>query len=66
MQYRADEKIRFFSSLLGDLLPHVEGFVDATERSLSTSCPHLLRASTPFFVAKKDVDGRDKPGHDAR
>src|SRR5258708_11749899 len=29
------------------------------------SCPGLTRASTPFFfVASKDVDGRDKPGRD--
>src|SRR5258708_39980292 len=29
------------------------------------SCPGLTRASTPFFfVASKDVDGRDKPRHD--
>src|SRR5581483_4492904 len=28
------------------------------------SCPHLLRASTPYFSEKKNVDGRDKPGHD--
>jgi hypothetical protein len=23
-----------------------------------------MRASTPFFACGKDVDGRDKPGHD--
>jgi hypothetical protein len=29
------------------------------------SCPALCRASTPFFLPKKQgVDGRDKPGHD--
>ena len=27
------------------------------------SCPDLVRAST-FLPQKKDVDGRDKPGHD--
>src|SRR5258705_13938629 len=30
---------------------------------LSTSCPVLCRASTPFF-SRRDVDGRDKAGHD--
>jgi urease accessory protein len=32
----------------------------------TTSCPRLSRASTPLRQdgAKKDVDGRDKPGHD--
>src|SRR5262245_1068991 len=30
------------------------------------SCPRLSRASTSYFVSvTKDVDGRDKPGHDA-
>jgi hypothetical protein len=29
------------------------------------SCPALCRASTPFLLqGRKDVDGRDKPGHD--
>jgi hypothetical protein len=28
------------------------------------SCPHLLRASTSCLGGSKDVDGRDKPGHD--
>ena len=33
---------------------------------LSTSCPGLSRASTPSTDRlKQDVDGRDKPGHDA-
>ena len=32
----------------------------------SASCPGLSRASTSFFAAmQEDVDGRDKPGHDA-
>jgi thioredoxin reductase len=34
--------------------------------SLSPSCPDLIRASTPSLAAPKDVDGRVKPGHDAR
>src|SRR6185503_8200203 len=29
-----------------------------------SSCPGLTRASTTFAAAEKDVDGRDKPGHD--
>jgi hypothetical protein len=31
-----------------------------------SSCPRLSRASTSFLHKVKDVDGRDKPGHDAR
>src|SRR6185295_2685975 len=31
---------------------------------LAPSCPALCRASTPYFLMKQDVDGRDKPGHD--
>ena len=30
-----------------------------------SSCPALCRASTPL-QQQKDVDGRDKPGHDER
>jgi hypothetical protein len=39
---------------------------DRSQPSASdSSCPALCRASTSFFVgASKDVDGRDKPGHD--
>src|SRR5437867_3945622 len=29
-----------------------------------SSCPALSRPSTSFFFSNKDVDGRDKPGHD--
>src|SRR5206468_4109014 len=29
-----------------------------------SSCPALGRASTPCVPCGKDVDGRDKPGHD--
>jgi len=33
--------------------------------SFNPSCPALCRASTSLYVlCKKDVDGRDKPGHD--
>jgi hypothetical protein len=33
--------------------------------SFSSSCPGLSRASTYFVAARlKDMDGRDKPGHD--
>src|SRR5260370_21255013 len=40
---------------------------DETEAPLPPSCPRLSRASTPFLRAfsEKDVDGRDKPRHDA-
>ncbi len=32
---------------------------------LLSSCPALCRASTSWMsVHRKDVDGRDKPGHD--
>src|SRR5262245_41772138 len=37
-----------------------------TSPHTQSSCPGLSRASTTFVAAKKDVDGRDKPGHDAR
>jgi len=30
----------------------------------TSSCPALCRASTSWFPREKDVDGRDKPGHD--
>jgi penicillin-binding protein 1C len=30
----------------------------------SSSCPGLTRASTVLAAAEKDVDGRDRPGHD--
>jgi len=29
-----------------------------------SSCPDLIRASTPFLAAPEDVDDRVKPGHD--
>ena len=32
--------------------------------STSSSCPASCRASTSWSPRKKDVDGRDKPGHD--
>jgi hypothetical protein len=34
--------------------------------TLSTSWPDLFRPSTTCVWGKKDVDGRDKRGHDAR
>src|SRR3954454_8150599 len=34
------------------------------ESHLSPSCPGLSRASTSLLVARKSVDGRDKPSHD--
>jgi hypothetical protein len=34
---------------------------------LSSSCPTLCRASTSWLrFSKKDVDGRDEPGHDEK
>ena len=33
-------------------------------RNSPSSCPDLIRASTTSVAADKDVDGRDKPGHD--
>jgi hypothetical protein len=35
-----------------------------TRRKSRSSCPASCRASTSFFCAHEDVDGRDKPGHD--
>ena len=37
-----------------------------TSPHTQSSCPGLSRASTTLGAAKKDVDGRDRPGHDAR
>src|SRR5690242_12681556 len=39
---------------------------DGINSSLSSSCPGLSRASTSSLpiATRKDVDGRDKPGHD--
>ena len=31
-----------------------------------SSWPGLSRPSTPYFCCAKNVDGRDKPGHDER
>jgi hypothetical protein len=40
-------------------------YLFAVRAVLSTSCPALGRASTAFILPQnKDVDGRDKPGHD--
>jgi hypothetical protein len=33
---------------------------------LTSSCPDLIRASTPFLVTPEGVDGRVKPGHDVQ
>ncbi|MGF6311618.1 hypothetical protein ABIB82_005719 [Bradyrhizobium sp. i1.8.4] len=40
------------------------GIAYALDASTDSSCPALCRASTALFPRKKDVDGRDKPGHD--
>ena len=37
---------------------------EAGHQHLSSSWPGLTRPSTTSFAADKDVDGRDKPGHD--
>src|SRR5262245_51335090 len=37
-----------------------------TSPHTQSSCPGLSRPSTAFAAARKDVDGRDKPGPDAR
>src|SRR5262245_42179263 len=37
-----------------------------TEQQTPSSCPGLTRASTPSRAEGKDVDGRDKPGHDEK
>src|SRR5215470_3039579 len=37
-----------------------------TSPHTQSSCPGLSRASATLAAEKKDVDGRDKPGHDAR
>ncbi len=31
---------------------------------MESSCPRSSRASTSYSRENKDVDGRDKPGHD--
>jgi hypothetical protein len=50
----------------------VSGFSDFRQEeedgqiaALPSSCLALCRASTPYDRSTKDVDGRDKPGHDA-
>ncbi|WP_322516947.1 penicillin-binding protein 1C [Rhodopseudomonas palustris] len=40
--------------------------MSADLNSQLSSCPGLSRASTNSVSAEKDVDGRDKPGHDVR
>jgi hypothetical protein len=57
MQYRADEKIRFFSSLLVH-------FAAGLHHDLSAVMPGLVPGIHVLLGKKKDVDGRDKPGHD--
>ncbi len=42
-----------------------EGVEQQAVLPFSSSCPALCRASTPSCRNLKDVDGRDKPGHDA-
>src|SRR5205085_2861228 len=43
----------------------IDGFRCALPILRSSSCPGLSRASTSYLLCcRKDVDGRDKPGHD--
>src|SRR5438067_7900738 len=42
----------------------VPAFAGTSEKYLSPSCPRLSRESTTFRY-RQDVDGRDRPGHDA-
>jgi hypothetical protein len=47
--------------------PTGKSFQVKSDLAFCSSCPALCRASTSYFAPnKKDVDGRDKPGHDAR
>src|SRR5437588_1651722 len=52
----------------GSLLERVGGLAEGVipgATNLDSSCPRLSRVSTSCFSCKiKDVDGRDKPGHD--
>jgi hypothetical protein len=41
----------------------IAGYDIATQ---NPSCPGLSRASTSSFLSEKDVDGRNKSGHDER
>jgi hypothetical protein len=56
----------------GSYEPHPESLTGNAANKIrhfqqSSSCPGLSRASTSFGVGcKKDVDGRDKPGHDEK
>ena len=47
--------------------PEVRGALAPSLEGLAPSCPALCRASTSFLQRhKKDVDGRDKLGHDEK
>src|SRR5262245_64858247 len=45
--------------------PHTQSSRPGKRREAPSS-RQMSRASTTFAAAAKDVDGRDKPGHDAR
>ena len=47
----------------GVLRPHLRASI-GTALVKTSSCPALCRVSTSFRAASKDVDGRDRPGHD--
>ena len=53
----------------GAIAPPTSGFAapQIVCRSTNSSCPASCRASTSLLQSgKKDVDGRDKPGHDKK
>ena len=57
---RAQARPGWGGEFIGGVIP----MAPDTDRPTS-SCPALCRASTSFFILRKqDVDGRDKPGHD--
>src|ERR1700722_4397555 len=55
--------VRMASAGRGASAGFAEGAVVIMRSHLAPSCPRR-RASTSCFASGKDVDGRDKPGHD--
>src|SRR6185312_14667485 len=54
-----------YQAKLGQFLPRERGIMAIW--NFCSSCPRLSRASTSLLSwGAKDVDGRDKPGHDDR
>ena len=70
-QVRVSDHDRF-SHLAEKVIVHAEGagrdgLINFVRHGLSTSCPASCRASTSCRDGMpKNVDGRDKPGHDGR